>query len=142
MKSKLTWFNLSLRAIMEMGIVLGLGYWGFHMGESISWKLIFAVAAPLIGFGFWGAVDFHQIGRLAEVVRLLQELVISGLAALALYVAGQRAMGWVLATLSIVYHAMVYLSGGRLLKHERPGPRTGVGRAPVRIPIGRQRRKV
>jgi len=33
--------------------------------------------------GFWGAVDFHQAGRLAEPLRLVQELAISGLAAVA-----------------------------------------------------------
>jgi len=44
-------------------------------------------------------------------------LVISGLAAVALYPAGQPALGWALAIISIVYHALVYLLGGTLLKH-------------------------
>ena len=54
---------------------------------------------------------------MAESLRLIEELIISGLAALALYVAGQHALGWTLGLLSIVYHTLVYVSGGRLLKH-------------------------
>ena len=66
--------------------------------------------------GFWGAVDFHQAGRLAEPLRLVQELAISGLAAVAVYAAGQHILGWFLGLASISYHALVYAQGSRLLK--------------------------
>ena len=69
-----------------------------------------------LGFGIWGAVDFHQAGRMAEPLRLIEELVISGLAALALYATGQHVLGLAFVTLSIIYHLLVYLAGGRLLK--------------------------
>jgi hypothetical protein len=52
-----------------------------------------SIAARLLGLGFWSAVDFRQAGRMAEPLRLIQELVISGLAAVALYAAGQPALG-------------------------------------------------
>ncbi len=112
----LKWFNVALRGIMEAGIVLALGFWGCHTGRTTTMKILLSIIIPLIGFGFWGLVDFHQFGRLSEWLRLLQELVISGLAAFALYSAGQRALCWSLFTLSIVHHALVYLSGERLLK--------------------------
>ena len=67
-----------------------------------------------IGFGLWGAVDFHR-SRHGEMLRLVQELVISGLAAAACYAAGRHALAIALATLSIVYHALVYASGASLL---------------------------
>ena len=114
--NKWLWFKLTLRALMELGIVLALAYWGFQAGTSTVGKIALAVVTPVLGFGFWGAVDFHQAGSLSETLRLLEELIISGLAALALYAAGQPALGWALGLLSIVYHALVYLSGGRLLK--------------------------
>ena len=81
-------------------------------------KILFAIGAPLLGFGFWGIVDFHQAGRLAEPLRLLEELTISGLAAIALYLAGQPILAWIMVGISVVYHILVYASGGRLLKHE------------------------
>jgi hypothetical protein len=108
--------NLALRASMEFGIVAGFAVWGYHVGNGTAMKLILAIGAPLLGFGFWGSVDFHQLGTMAEPARLVQELVVSGLAAVAFYVAGQHVLGWALAALSVVYHISVYSAGARLLK--------------------------
>ena len=115
--SKLKWFILALRALMEMWIILALAFWGYQTGNNLGTKILLAIVAPVLGFGFWGAVDFHQAGNMAEPLRLIEELVISWLAAFALYVAEQHVLGWTLGLLSIVYHALVYISGGRLLKH-------------------------
>ncbi|MCG6957007.1 MAG: YrdB family protein [Gemmatimonadetes bacterium] len=103
--------NLTLRALMELGVVCGLAYWGY-------WRegLLLAVGAPAVGFGFWGAVDFHQAGRAAEPLRVIQELVVSGLAAAAIYVAGQHALGWTLASVSVVHPVLIYGTGNTLLK--------------------------
>lgn len=56
-------------------------------------------------------MDFHQAGRFAEPLRLAEELIISGLAAAALYAAGQHILGGALGGLSLGYHALVYLQG-------------------------------
>lgn len=117
MLSKLKWFNLTLRVLIEVGIVVALGYWGYQTGESASAKALLGIGAPLLAFGFWSAIDFRQAGRVAEPLRLFQELVISGLAAVAWYAAGQHTLGWALDIASIVHHALVYLLGGTLLKH-------------------------
>lgn len=117
MRSKLIWFNVGLRGIMETGIVAAFGYWGYYYGSSTAMKLILCAGVPLIGFGFWGAVDFRKAGRISEPLRLIQELFISGLAAFALYSAGQHALGWTLGITSVVHHALVYLLGQTLLKN-------------------------
>ena len=119
-QTRLAWrqaLTLALRVLMEAGIVGAFAYWGYQAGAGTGMKILLAVGAPAAGFGFWGAVDFHQAGRLAEPLRLLQELAISGLAAAALYAAGQHLLGWILGLVSVIYHALVYLQGGRLLKH-------------------------
>lgn len=114
--------NLALRVLMEVGVVAGFAYWGFHIGEGIAMKCVLGIGAPVLGFGLWGAVDFRGAGRAAEPLRLVQELAISALAALALYATGQHALGVALAALSVVYHALVYLTGEQLLQ-----PRAGEG---------------
>ena len=108
-------FNLALRALVETGVVAGLAYWGFHTGGTAVAKIALGLGAPLLGFGFWGAIDFHQAGRFAERARLVQELVVSGIAAAALYAAGQPVLGIALAVLSVLHHALVYVLGERLL---------------------------
>jgi Protein of unknown function (DUF2568) len=109
--------TLALRVLTEAGIVGAFAWWGYQTGAGTGMKILLAVGAPALGFGFWGAVDFRQAGRLAEPLRLLQELAISALAAAALYAAGQHLLGWALGLVSVVYHALVYLLGGRLLQH-------------------------
>lgn len=117
MRPRLSTVNLGLRGLMELGVVAGLAYWGYHIGASTPTKALFAVGAPILGFGFWGLVDFHQLGRWAEPVRLIQELLLSGLAAVALYVVGAHVLAVTLAVLSVVHHSLVYALGGRLLEH-------------------------
>ncbi|MFN2198857.1 MAG: YrdB family protein [Anaerolineales bacterium] len=114
----LKWFNVALRGLMEFGIVAAMSYWGYQAGSSPLSGVILAITAPLIVFGFWGLVDFHQAGRMSEPLRLVQELVISGLAAAALFITGQPALGWTLGVISIIYHGLVYLSGETLLKQK------------------------
>lgn len=116
MVSTLKWFNVGLRAAMELGIVAALGYWGYKTGESTGAKILLAIGASVIGFGFWGLVDFRKAGSLAESLRLIQELVISGLAAFAWYTAGAQTWSWALGLISIIHHILVYVLGGTLLK--------------------------
>lgn len=101
---------------MELGIVAALGYWGLQTGASAIAKIVLSIGAPLLVFGFWGVFDFHNAGRWAEPLRLLQELVICGLAVILLYAIGQHALAWTLALISIVHHALVYVLGGSLLR--------------------------
>jgi hypothetical protein len=116
MKHKLSLLNLTLRALMEFGIVLGLGFWGFQTGTTTLGKALLGVGLPICVFAFWGLVDFRHAGSIGEVLRLLQELLISGLAAAAVYMAGQPTLGWALALVSVVHHLMVYALGEKLLK--------------------------
>lgn len=116
---------LGLRVGLEVGIVVALAYWGVHTGASTTSRVVLGVAAPIAVFGFWGAVDFHQAGRFGEPLRLIQELAVSGLTAVALYATGLRALAFGLAALSVVYHALVYISGGRLLKRQRRADHVG-----------------
>ncbi len=108
--------TLILRVTMEIGVVAALGAWGYSVGGSTGTRIGLMIAAPLVGFGFWGAVDFRRAGRFAEPLRLTQELVVTGLAAVASYAAGHHAAAVALAALSVVYHALVYATGERLLK--------------------------
>lgn len=73
--------NLLLRVLLELGVVAALAHWGIHTGNTTATKVALGVAAPAVGFGFWGAVDLHRAGR-GEILRLVQELAVSGLARL------------------------------------------------------------
>lgn len=116
MHAALLWINVALRGVMEAGVVFAFGWWGYQTGKAPFTRALLAIGAPVIGFGFWGAVDFHQAGAWAEPLRLIQELAVSGLAALALYVTGLPTLGWTLAGLSAFHHVLVYVLGETLIK--------------------------
>ena len=117
--------NLVLRVLMEAGVVVAFAYWGVATGDSTAGKIALGIGAPVVVFGLWGAIDFHQAGRLGEPLRLAQELAISFLAAVAWYAAGRQIAGIALGAVSFVYHASVYASGHRLLRPKHPGARGG-----------------
>jgi len=119
MIKKLRLINVGIRGVMEIGVIAGLGYWGYALGETVGTKILLAILIPLIGFGFWGAVDFHQAGKTSELLRLVQELLISGLAAVGFYAAGQHVSCLILAFVSIIHHALIYFIGDRLIKNQK-----------------------
>ena len=108
---------LALRVVLEVGVVAGLAWWGYRTGGGGGTGALLAILVPTIGFGIWGAVDFHRAGRLAEPLRLTEELLISGLAAVGLIAVGPASSGWGLLGFSVVYHLLVYTNGERLLTH-------------------------
>ena len=112
----LSWLNVGLRGVMETLLVLGLGYLGYLMGEGKFWKIFLAILMPVVFFGIWGIVDFRRLNKYAESFRLIEEMLITLLAAAALYVYGAHFIAWALAILSVVHHSLTYLIGDRLLK--------------------------
>jgi len=114
--SVLKWSNVGLRGLMEAAIVIGLAYMGYQLGDQAFWKILLAILFPVVGFGFWGIVDFHRFKRHAETFRLVQELLITGLIAVGLFSLGAHMAGWALAILSILHHTLTYVMGKRLLK--------------------------
>jgi len=112
----LIWLNVALRAVMELGVVAGFAVWGYSVAGDLWLRVFLAILVPRIGFGFWGLIDFRRVGRLAEPLRLIEELLISGLAALAFYGSAHPVLGRSLLVLSVIHHGLVYLTGRRLLE--------------------------
>jgi len=108
--------NLTLRAVLEFGIVIALGIWGYHSGTTGATSIVFLILFPIVGFGIWGSVDFSQFEQTGEYFRLVEELIISLLAAYGLYTSGQVAFSVFMASLTLIYHLLVYVTGERLLK--------------------------
>lgn len=116
MVMSLKWVNLTLRGLMEFGIVIALAYWGYRVGQNTFQRVLLSIGAPMLVFSFWAFIDFRKVVPEPEYFRLVQELFLSGLAAFAWYAAGQHTLGLVLGLVSIVHHALVYLLGEKLLK--------------------------
>lgn len=104
--------NLALRFLLEVGALVALGYWGFHVGSSEALHWILGIGAPLLAAVVWGL--FVAPRRRFDVplaVWVLLQVVIFGAAIAALLASGRATFAVVFtvlllinATLMIVWH--------------------------------------
>jgi hypothetical protein len=77
--------NLGLRFLLELGLLVGIGWWG---GHAVGWWA--AVLLPLAAAVIWGSfLSPKARWTIPPAARLLLELVLFGLAAAGYYGAGQ-----------------------------------------------------
>ncbi len=96
--------NLAFRFSLEMLVLLALFLWGMSMSDSLPIQLLFGLGAPLGVMVAWGMLVAPKASRrLADPVRLVVELVIFSLAALAFGLA----VSWILA---LMFGAAVLIS--------------------------------
>ena len=77
--------NLGLRFLLELGLLVGVGWWG---GHTVGWWA--AVVLPLAAAVIWGSyLSPKARWTIPPAARLVLELVLFGLAAAGYYGAGQ-----------------------------------------------------
>jgi hypothetical protein len=82
--------NLVLRFVLELCLLAVFGFWGFSAGQSTAMKIGLAIGALLTCAIIWGIfLAPASSRRLHEPWRLILELILFGLAILALYRMGQ-----------------------------------------------------
>ena len=102
--------NLGLRFLLELCVLVALGYWGFKTGRALIGKSALGIGAPLVVAVVWGVfVSPNAAVALAWPVHLLLELVIFGLAAATLYAAGRPSLAWVLAVVFVINRILMYV---------------------------------
>ncbi|MBB6413201.1 hypothetical protein HNQ71_005897 [Mesorhizobium sangaii] len=106
------WWNLTLRFLLELAALLGLGLAGWGLSDGL-WRWILAVALPLIAAALWGTFavldDPSRSGRapvpVPGAVRLALELTILFGGAAGFYVAGYTTAGIIVALLIVISYA-------------------------------------
>jgi hypothetical protein len=98
MKNGLKSANLLLTFILELVVLIALGYWGFHLDGGMPLPVIAGLGAPLLAIVVWALFGAPR-GKwhLQGMGRLFLIIVFAGSGALALIAAGQLAMGIALA---------------------------------------------
>jgi hypothetical protein len=81
--------NLLLRLILELCVVVSVGYWGFHIRGGSVVKWIVGMGAPIILMVIWGTfIAPNSAHQLPAPLRLCLELVVFGIGACALWASG------------------------------------------------------
>ncbi len=104
--------NLAIRFLLELGAIAALFYWGTQTGGgAVSWLL--ALGAPGLFILIWGRLLAPRARhRLPMRQRIPLELVLFGLAALALAVAGSVWLGIAFGAVAVANIVLVYAQAG------------------------------
>ncbi len=102
-----------VRFLCELGLLIGLAYWGFTVGEgAASWVL--GIGAPAAAAAIWGMFVAPKAKRPVSLpVRLAIESDLFVLAALALWFADAPVAGIVLGVLGVTTSALNAATEGR-----------------------------
>jgi hypothetical protein len=104
--------NLALRFVLELCLLVALGYWGFRLDGGWPLRLVAGLGAPLMAGVVWGAfVAPRARRRLAEPWRFALEMVLFGLGAAALWGAGRPALALLLIVIFLPNRLLVTLWG-------------------------------
>ncbi len=86
------------------------GFWGFQTGGSALMKILLGIGIPLLAVAVWGTFIAPNSKRhLQGTGYLVVKVVLFGLAAAALIIAGQRVAGIVLAAVFIIITILLYI---------------------------------
>jgi hypothetical protein len=117
------WWNLTLRFLLELAALLGLGMAGWSLSEG-WWRWLLALALPLVAATLWGTFavpdDPSRSGRapvpVPGAVRLALELAILFGGSAGFYLAGHAAAGLAMALLIALSYAFSLDRLGWLLR--------------------------
>lgn len=102
--------NLLIVFLLELCVLVVLGYWGFETGQGIIFKVVLGIGAPVVAIVIWaifGAPASKR--RLQGIWYWLLKVVFFGSAIVALFIANQPALGAAFAVIFVLNSVLVYV---------------------------------
>ena len=101
---------LALQFFLELFALVSLGYWGFQIGHGMIAKIGLGLGAPLLFALVWGMFMAPRASmRLPDPERLVIELLLFGIAIVALYFVDYSLVAIVLGVLVIINETLLYV---------------------------------
>jgi hypothetical protein len=100
--------NLALRFLLELCILAALAYWGFRAVSGPLTKILLGVGGPVLAAIVWGTfLSPKASATLSAPWKLVLEIVVFGVAIVALYAAGQQGLAVVFALLALLSRSLL-----------------------------------
>jgi hypothetical protein len=85
--------NLLLRLMLELGVLLSIGYWGLHYKSSSMIKFGLGIGMPILVMIVWGTfIAPNSAYQLPLPFRIMMELMVFGFGAFALFASGHQSL--------------------------------------------------
>jgi hypothetical protein len=102
--------NLALAFLLELCMLVALGYWGFHTGTGTLARVALGLGAPLLAAVIWGVfMAPRAVFKVPAPLYLALYVVIFGAATLALVVAGQLVLAGIFAALALINRVLAFI---------------------------------
>ena len=101
--------NLALSFLLELCVLVALGYWGFQTGQGTIAKIGLGIGAPMLAVVVWALFGAPKsVWQLQGPWFLILRVVFFGSAAVALFAAGQRVSGVAFALVFVLNCTLIY----------------------------------
>jgi hypothetical protein len=102
--------NLLVAFLLELCVLVALGYWGFQTGQGMALKIILGLGAPILAIVVWGMFGAPRSSwQLQGIWYWLLKVVFFGSAIVALFVANQRTLGVAFALVFVLNSMLIYI---------------------------------
>ena len=102
--------NLALRFLLELCVLVALGYWGFKTGGGAIAKAALGIGAPLMAAVVWGVfVAPRAPVEPPGVVVLVLQVLVFGSAAAGLAATGHRTLALVFVVVVVINAILMYV---------------------------------
>jgi hypothetical protein len=100
--------NLGIAFLLELCMLASMSYWGFHTGSGTALKIGLGFGAPVLAAVFWGVfVAPKAVRPVPAPWHTLLQVLVFGLATLALYAADQPVLAGILVAAFIVNQVLI-----------------------------------
>jgi hypothetical protein len=102
--------NLALAFLLELAMLVAFGYWGFQTGETTMARIGLGLGLPLLAAVLWGIFMAPSSSRrLQGAAYLAVKVMLFGLAAAALILAGRPALGIMLSVAFVINTILLHV---------------------------------
>ena len=101
--------NLTLSFLLELCVLVALGYWGLQTGQGTIAQIGLGIGAPLVAVVVWALFGAPKSAwRLQGPWLLILRVVFFGSAAMALFIAGQHVVSMAFALVFVLNCTLIY----------------------------------
>jgi hypothetical protein len=95
--------NLAVRFLLELCVLMAVGYWGFKIGSGWPLKVLLGFGAPVLIAVLWGMFGAPKSAhQLQGLVFIGLEIIVFGSGVVALFLTKNSSLAWTFAAILIL----------------------------------------